>query len=420
MKVLVHDGIGVWLAARRLNQGKFVWPRDGAATLTLTRAQLDALVLGLPWARIGEAGVITRAVERARRIQLSNVPMRMCAAAGKITLRDRRQPRHAQPGPTARCGSRADGRSRRVASKSHAEIAFKQATIDKLTHEMAVLKRLKFAAKSEAFNAEQKSLIEETIDTDLAALAQEIEQRAPSRRHKATSSNPSAPCCRRRSAAHGASPRARQHHLRLRLPIEAHRRRRGREAGLHARRVHGRASRPRQVGLHEVRDAGAGAGASAHHRQGHPHDRRCWPRCWWPSTWTTCRCTARKPSSGVPGWRIPDRRWRSWVGQCGVQLQPLVDALKAEMLNSPVLHADETPVAMLKPGNGEDTPGLHLELLHHGLQTRCARWCSTSPRVAAARMCASFLGLPAVARRAGTASWCATTSAATKPASSWA
>jgi uncharacterized protein (DUF3084 family) len=30
------------------------------------------------------------------------------------------------------------------------EIAFKQATIDKLTHEMAVLKRLKFAAKSEA------------------------------------------------------------------------------------------------------------------------------------------------------------------------------------------------------------------------------------------------------------------------------
>ena len=59
MKVLVHDGIGAWLAARRLNQGKFVWPREGGPTLTLTRAQLDALVLGLPWARIGEAGVIT-------------------------------------------------------------------------------------------------------------------------------------------------------------------------------------------------------------------------------------------------------------------------------------------------------------------------------------------------------------------------
>ena len=59
------------------------------------------------------------------------------------------------------------------------EAAFHRATIDKLTHEMAVLKRLKFAAQSEkygeAFNAEQKSLLEETIDADLAALAQEIE-----------------------------------------------------------------------------------------------------------------------------------------------------------------------------------------------------------------------------------------------------
>lgn len=59
MKVLVHDGIGVWLAARRLNAGKFIWPRDAAPTLTLTREQLDALVLGLPWKTIGEAGVIT-------------------------------------------------------------------------------------------------------------------------------------------------------------------------------------------------------------------------------------------------------------------------------------------------------------------------------------------------------------------------
>jgi transposase len=34
-----------------------------------------------------------------------------------------------------------------------------------------------------------------------------------------------------------------------------------------------------------------------------------------------------------------------------VQLQPLVDALKSSMLQHTVLHADETPVAMLKPGN---------------------------------------------------------------------
>lgn len=58
MKVLVHDGVGIWLAARRLHTGKFAWPHDVTGTLTLTRGQLDALVLGLPWKRLGEASVI--------------------------------------------------------------------------------------------------------------------------------------------------------------------------------------------------------------------------------------------------------------------------------------------------------------------------------------------------------------------------
>ena len=59
------------------------------------------------------------------------------------------------------------------------EVAFKQAVIDKLTHENAILKRLKFAASSEAFDAEQKSLLEETLDADLAAVAAEIEALVP-------------------------------------------------------------------------------------------------------------------------------------------------------------------------------------------------------------------------------------------------
>lgn len=57
MKLLVHDGIGIWLAHRRLNQGRFVWLRD-QADVQLNRAQFDALVLGLPWQRIGEDGLI--------------------------------------------------------------------------------------------------------------------------------------------------------------------------------------------------------------------------------------------------------------------------------------------------------------------------------------------------------------------------
>lgn len=59
IKVLVHDGIGIWLAARRLHQGKFVWPALGDEQWQLESAQLEALVLGLPWQRMGVAGIIT-------------------------------------------------------------------------------------------------------------------------------------------------------------------------------------------------------------------------------------------------------------------------------------------------------------------------------------------------------------------------
>ena len=49
MKVLVIDGLGIWLAARLLHQGHFVWPSVNAGVQgNLSRAQLDALVLGLP------------------------------------------------------------------------------------------------------------------------------------------------------------------------------------------------------------------------------------------------------------------------------------------------------------------------------------------------------------------------------------
>lgn len=60
LKVLVHDGFGVWLAARRLNQGKFVWGDERLGPrLTLSTEQLQALVTGLPWQRLGQDAVIT-------------------------------------------------------------------------------------------------------------------------------------------------------------------------------------------------------------------------------------------------------------------------------------------------------------------------------------------------------------------------
>lgn len=60
MKVLVHDGLGIWLCARRLNQGKFHWAgnRHGDC-VELCPEQAMALVQGLPWQRLSTDGVIS-------------------------------------------------------------------------------------------------------------------------------------------------------------------------------------------------------------------------------------------------------------------------------------------------------------------------------------------------------------------------
>src|SRR5690606_24822958 len=61
MKVLVHDGMGVWLCARRLHQGTFSWAAPGAGSspsVSLSAEQLRALVIGLPWHRLGDGATI--------------------------------------------------------------------------------------------------------------------------------------------------------------------------------------------------------------------------------------------------------------------------------------------------------------------------------------------------------------------------
>jgi transposase len=43
----------------------------------------------------------------------------------------------------------------------------------------------------------------------------------------------------------------------------------------------------------------------------------------------------------------------AWIGACGVQLQPLVEALRERIVEHQVLQADETPVSMLVSGKGK-------------------------------------------------------------------
>ena len=60
LKVLVHDGIGIWLCARRLHQGRFSWAsaESDAQHGDHAASSCSALVIGLPWQRVGEHATI--------------------------------------------------------------------------------------------------------------------------------------------------------------------------------------------------------------------------------------------------------------------------------------------------------------------------------------------------------------------------
>ena len=232
------------------------------------------------------------------------------------------------------------------------EIAFKQATIDKITHEMAVLKRLKFAAKSEAFNAEQKSLIEETIDADLAALQAELDKVLPDEQNKGEKKSP------KRQTLPAHLPRREIHHE----PEDTHC-----ACGCALKRI--------GEDVAEKLDYAPGVFTVERHVRGKwvcahcetlvqapvaPHiiDKGI------PTSGLLAQVLVAKFLDHLPLYRqeriferagLPIARstLAQWVGECGAQLQPLVDALTTELLKHDVLHADETPVAMLKPGNGK-------------------------------------------------------------------
>ena len=237
-------------------------------------------------------------------------------------------------------------------TRQSTEIRHKQALIDKLTHENALLKRLKFAAQSERYSAEQRSLLDETLDADLQAVSDEIEQLT--------------------SAA--AAPREKQQPRRQPLP-----------ANLPRREIHhepesttcGCGCRMKRIGedVSEKLDYQPGVFTVERHVRGKWVCTQC-------ETLIQAPVPAQVIDKGIPtagllaqvlvakyadhlplyrqekifgraGFEIARSTLAQWVGSCGVQLQPLVDALKEEILTHGVLHADETPVQMLKPGNGK-------------------------------------------------------------------
>ncbi len=62
IKLLWWDGDGLCLFAKRLERGRFVWPRAESGTVALTRAQLSMLLEGIDWRRPERTWSPSRAV----------------------------------------------------------------------------------------------------------------------------------------------------------------------------------------------------------------------------------------------------------------------------------------------------------------------------------------------------------------------
>ena len=241
---------------------------------------------------------------------------------------------------------------RELATRLLTDVRHKQAVIDKLTHENAVLKRLKFAAQSERYSAEQKSLLDETLDADLQAVSEEITQ----------------------NASPAATPPAKQQPKRQPLPANLARREIRHEP---ESTTCGCGCQMRRIGedVAEKLDYEPGVFTVERHIRGKWACARCETLVQAPvdahvidkgipTTGLLAQVLITKFADHLPLYRqeaifaraglgIARSTLAQWVGSCGVQLQPLVDALKDEMLQHSVLHADETPVQMLKPGNGK-------------------------------------------------------------------
>jgi len=67
----------------------------------------------------------------------------------------------------------------------------------------------------------------------------------------------------------------------------------------------------------------------------------------------------------------------SWAGHASVGVAPLLDAHRAFVFSAKVLHADETPVAMLDPGSGK-TKRAYVWAYARGAFDPHAQRCSTT------------------------------------------
>ena len=236
----------------------------------------------------------------------------------------------------------------RMENKDRALI-HRDAVIEKLTHEVAILKRHKYAQRSEQLDAVQGNLLDELIDGDLAAIEAELAQLAPAEAPTKAKKQP------KRAPLPPELPRTLIHHEPENTQCRC---------GCQLKRV--------GEDISEKLDYVPGEFTVERHIRGKWACEQC-------ETLIQAPVPAQVINKGIPtagllaqvlvakysdhlplyrqerifgraGLTIPRSTLAAWVGTCGVQLQPLVDALRNVLLQHNVLHADETPVSMLAPG----------------------------------------------------------------------
>ena len=232
-------------------------------------------------------------------------------------------------------------------------ITYKDAKIARLTHEIARLRRVQFAAKSERMDPAQRELFDEAMAADIAALEAELD----SLREPAT------------------TPKAPRKSVRRTLPADLPR----------IETIHEPASCDCatcgatlvKIGEHVSEKLDVEPLKFFVRRDVHPQYtcRACQTIVAEPvapsildrsiaAPGLLAQVVIHKYADHLPLYRQEAIFARSgielsrttlaeWIGVVGLRLQPLVDALKARLHASPILHADETPVAQLDPGRGQ-------------------------------------------------------------------
>jgi transposase len=240
------------------------------------------------------------------------------------------------------------------------EIKLKDAKLEKVSFELARLKAWKFGAKTETMSAEQRRLFEETLAEDEASLQEQLRQlqaklpaqderspesrRKPKRqalpdhlrrvehRHEPEDTTCPTPGCGRPMARVGEDVSEKLDIVPAEFFVHRH--------------VYGKwACKCCQVLVQEpvaptIIDGGMpAAGLVAHTLISRFVDHLPY-----------YRQEAINVRSGV---HTPRSTLAQWSGRGGAALEPLYDAHKRFVLGARVLHADETPVAMLDPGAGK-------------------------------------------------------------------